>query len=149
MATLKDLAKRLEKIADNIEAAPSKVAALFALELIDDLVIRTPVDTSKALSNWLMSIEDPVLIDMDAYYEGTFGSTFSASRSEVLKHAHTIAGRKKPGQPLYISNAAPYIMDLERGSSKQAPSGFTKQAIFAAKSKLPSIIKKVLADGKR
>lgn len=147
MRTLKDLSDRLNKLADKVEAAPSKVAASFSLVLIDELVLRTPVDTSKALSNWLMSLNDPIYIDMDAYYEGVFGSTFSSSRTEVLKHAHTIAGRKKPGQPLYITNAAPYIMELERGTSKQAPTGFTKQSIFAAKSKLPGIIKKVLADG--
>lgn len=147
MADLSDLAIRLDKLADKIEAAPSKVAAAFALVLIDELTTRTPVDTSKALSNWLLSLNDPVLIDMDAYYEGIRGSTATASKTEVLSFAETVLAGKKPGQGVFISNAAPYIRKLEEGSSQQAPTGFVKQSLFAARAQLPAIIKKVLGNG--
>lgn len=147
MATLKDLAKRLNKVADMVEAAPSRVAAAFTFALVDELVDRTPVDTSKALSNWLVSLNDPVLVDMDAYYEGIHGSTASASKAEVLAFANTILGRKKPGQQLYLSNSAPYIRDLNNGTSKQAPAGFVQQTIRVTRAKLPAIIKKVIANG--
>jgi hypothetical protein len=148
MATLKDLAKRLNNYADKIEAAPSQVAAAFTFVLVEELAMRTPVDTSKALSNWLVSLDDPVLIDMDAYYEGIRGSTAMASVREVLAFANTVLGKKKPGRELFISNAAPYIRDLENGTSRQAPLGFTKQSLAFARSKLPAIIKKVLNDGR-
>lgn len=149
MASLKDLADRLNLLADKVEAAPNKVAASFTLALIEELTDNTPVDTSKALSNWLLSLDEPLLMDLDAYHEGIFGSTALASKAEVMKHAHTIAARKKPGETIYINNAAPYIMDLERGSSTQAPNGFKDQSIFRARSKLPAIIKEVLGNGKR
>jgi len=148
MATLKDLANRLNKVADKIEAAPSQVAAAFTFALVEELVDRTPIDTSKAMSNWLVSLNDPVLVDMEAYYEGIHGSTYSASKSEVLAFANTILGKKKPGVDLFISNAAPYIRDLENGSSRQAPLGFTQQSLRVARSKLPAIIKKVINDGR-
>lgn len=148
MADLNALAKRLNKIADNIEAAPSKVAAAFTLVLVEELIERTPVDTSKALSNWLTSLDDPVLIDQDAYYEGLRGSTASASKAEALAFAARILANKEPGQDIFLANSAPYIRDLENGSSSQAPAGFTKQSLAIARAKLPTIIKEVLKNGR-
>lgn len=147
MANLSDLAKRLNKFADTIEAAPSKVAAEVVLVLVDELTDRTPVDTSKAISNWLVSLEDPVLIDLDAYYEGIAGSTFRASKNEVLSFAKSKLATKVPGEAIFVSNSAPYIRDLENGSSSQAPAGFTKQSVMIAKGKVKSIFKKVLNNG--
>lgn len=147
MANLSDLANRLNKLANTIEAAPSKVAAEIALILVDELTDRTPVDTSKAISNWLVSLEDPVLVDLDAYFEGLQGSTFKASKNEVIAFAKSKLAAKTPGEEIFISNSAPYIRDLENGSSAQAPVGFTKQSAMIARGKVKTIFKKVMSNG--
>lgn len=147
MADLKDLATRLNKYADKLEAAPSKVAAEVSLILVRELVTRTPVDTSKALSNWLVSLEDPVLVDLDAYYPGNFGSTATASQNEVIAFAKLQLAKKKAGVPIYVSNSADYIRALDEGSSSQAPAGFTKQSVMVARKQIKTIFKKVMKDG--
>jgi len=147
MADLHDLAKRLNKYADKLEAAPSKVAAEVSILLVRELVERTPVDTSKALSNWLLSLEDPVLVDLDAYYPGVFGSTQTASANEAIAFAKLQAAKKKPGQPIFVSNSAEYIRDLENGSSSQAPAGFTKQSVMVARKQIKAIFKRVMTNG--
>lgn len=148
MASLRDLAKRLENLADEVEAAPSKVAAELSYRIVEILTVRTPVDTSKALSNWLTSLSDPILIDMDAYYEGIYGSTASSSRAATLSHTETILAGKQPGEAIFIANSAPYIRELNEGSSKQAPAGFVEASLLAARAELPAIIKRVIKNGR-
>lgn len=147
MADLKDLATRLNKYADKIEAAPSKVAALVAIDLVEALTNLTPVDTTKAISNWLLSLDEPILSELDAYFEGEFGSTFFKSQKSVIDFAKLKVAPKKPGQNIFVSNNAPYIRDLENGTSQQAPSGFTKQAVAVARSKIKKHFKEVMKDG--
>lgn len=147
MADLKDLATRLNKYADKVEAAPSKVAALVAIDLVDALTDLTPVDTTKAISNWLLSLDEPILSELDAYFEGEFGSTRYKSKKSVLDFAKLKVAPKKPGQNIFISNSAPYIRDLENGTSQQAPTGFTKQAVAVARAKIKKHFKEVMKHG--
>jgi len=37
---------------------------------------------------------------------------------------------KQPGQPLFISNTAPHIAELDRGSSTQFAGGFVPRALI-------------------
>lgn len=148
MADLRDLAKRLNTHADELDSVASKVAAEFALVLIERLVDSTPIDTSKAISNWILSINDPVLIDQDAFAEGIRGSTYQASKAEVMNFARTQIAKKQAGEPIFLSNAAPYIRSLEEGSSSQAPAGFLRQSVMFARKQLPTLIKKVIKDGR-
>lgn len=148
MADLNDLAKRLNKYADKLEAAPSKVAAEVSLVLIKELVERTPVDTSKAISNWILSIGEPVLIEQDAFFPGIRGSTYTASSNEVVAFARTQVSKKRPGQSVFVSNAADYIAYLENGSSSQAPTGFTKQSVSIARNQIKATFKRIMKDGR-
>lgn len=107
-----------------------------ALAIVRDLTVHTPVDTTRALSNWIVSIgqRDPSYID--PWVPGFAGSTKAASAAEVMALARLILKSRKPGQPIYISNNAPYIRRLNEGYSKQEPAGFVERAVIVGRREL-------------
>lgn len=120
---LNDLANSLEKRAASYEKRASDVAVKVATELLNSLLWRTPVDTSTALSNWQVSFDAPLGSFIQAYVPGYLGYTAAASITEAFNVGKSTLALKKPGQTIYISNNAPYIRDLENGTSKQSPPG--------------------------
>lgn len=133
MADLSYLAKQLEERSKEINKAASDVAVKAALTIVGDLAYHTPVDTSKALSNWQVSLNAPVSGNIAPYFHGDKGSTQKASAGQTLEEAKRILESKQPGQPIYITNNLPYIKRLNDGYSKQAPSGFVERAILIAR----------------
>ena len=133
MATLSDLADRLEAKARKIEQAASDIAIDAALAIVGNLVYATPVDTSQALSNWQVSIGSAITSKIDAYYPGEYGSTQRASAGEALAAAKAALKNKKPGEVIFIRNNVPYIRRLNDGYSKQAPAGFVERAALVGR----------------
>lgn len=128
MSTLLQLAERLEKKAKKIDEAASDLAAFVALELTAELADVTPVDTSKAISNWRIGLVAPVADTIEPHYFGSKGSTESMSEDATVIAAKVALKAKKPGQKIYLSNTADYIVELDQGSSLQAPAGFVHRA---------------------
>lgn len=130
---LHDLSEKFERRADEVERLASKRAALISKSVIANLVRNTPVDTSRAISNWMTSINKPTLgAAIEPHVFGIQGSSWSASASTTLNLAFSIIDFKKPNQSVYISNNTEYIMELETGSSTQAPAGFVEISILNA-----------------
>lgn len=125
---LLDLAARLEKKKATIEKAASDLAAFVAISVTEELADVTPVDTSKAISNWRIGLGSPVVGEIEAHYFGRKGSTELISEDATVIAARIALKAKKPGQIVYLSNTAKYIKDLDRGSSLQEPRGFVKRA---------------------
>lgn len=128
MKTLLDLADRMEEVADNIEKQASECAVMAALTIVRDLVYVTPVDTSRALSNWRVRLGQPYKNVIGPLYPGERGSTRNASAAEAIAIATNLLKNKKPGQSIWIANNTPYIMDLNNGTSRQNPGGFIERA---------------------
>jgi len=128
--TLIELAESLEVKVREIEKSGVDIAVKVAMTIIGDLAYRTPVDTSRAISNWRVSLGSPVKDSIVPHYPGRQGSTYSASAAETVSLAKLILKSKKPGQLIYISNNLPYIRKLNEGSSTQAPAGFVERAIL-------------------
>jgi len=90
----------------------------------------TPVDTGWARANWVPKIA--------AAHEGVVGSRDAAEAGNINEGvsqsgvASVAAGYKTPQGPVHITNNVPYIVYLNEGSSKQAPSGFVQAAIIKA-----------------
>lgn len=144
MATLLGLAKRLESKANKIEKAASEISKQTALFLEGALLWDTPVDTSQALSNWELTLGAPSYKFIGPHVPGEHGSTQTASIAEAYSLAKSVASKKRPGQEIWLSNNAPYIVDLNSGSSAQAPAGYVQSCIFRARLQIPAIAKKVL-----
>lgn len=131
--SLGDLAKKMNKAADRSETIASDLAVTFAYQIEYHLVYDTPVDTSTALSNWQVFLNNPAPDEITAYALGSRGSTQSSSAGAALTDARAELARKKPGQPIYLSNLVDYIKKLNDGSSAQAPAGFIEAAILRAR----------------
>lgn len=126
--TLKSLAARLDKAADNIGEQANEIKKKAATVIVRDLVSNTPVDTSRALSNWIATLNSPANNSVLAYSPGSGGSTRGASMSSALAAAIGIISRAKSGQPIFLTNNLRYIRRLNDGHSKQAPAGFVERS---------------------
>lgn len=127
---LLDLSKHAEAAIKKIEFDVNEFTKLFVATLIAELTTVTPVDTSKAISNWQANLRFPVTgKDIPAHYRGVEGSTQPQSASAAFEIAKAILSVRKIGDVVFISNLAKYIVFLNEGSSYQAPSGFIETAI--------------------
>jgi hypothetical protein len=115
----------------------NEVAKDSAIILLRELVYRTPVDTSKALSNWRVSVgRKPRNASLKPIVEGEKGSSrFESAEIAVAKGISKIK-LKKANQKIYISNTLDYIDDLDRGKSMQAPRGFVDESMVIAQLKI-------------
>lgn len=95
-----------------------KTIRAVALVVDSELVNTTPVDTGRARSNWIPSINvvNPVTVEPNN----------KPSIAPVLKEF-------KITDTILISNNLPYIRRLNEGSSKQAPAGFVDAAVAKGK----------------
>lgn len=108
MSFVADLEKYAKKTGRNVE----KVFRGTILQISNTIIRKTPVDKGRARGNWQSSISKPKGNVIDR--KGASGAI-----SEVADTAQTM----KVGQVYYLSNNIPYITELEKGTSKQAPVG--------------------------
>jgi len=127
---LNELAKSLEDRAKSLPLIADRLAKHVAQTIVDELATKTPVDTSKAISNWQVTLDAPATAEINAHYEGKRGSTYSLSSAETIALCRMMLRGKKPGQTIFITNNADYIGKLNEGSSMQAPAGFVQAAVY-------------------
>ena len=133
---LLDLAKSLEAKVKTIDKISSDKAIAVADRIINVLAWSTPVDTTRAVSNWLVSLKEPNYNQIAPYHPGSFGHTHYASATEMIASGRRALQNKKPGEPIYITNNVFYIRDLNSGTSRQAPAGFVEAAVLIARKEL-------------
>lgn len=133
--SFESLALRLDRLADN--AAKNVEKAMRGAGIVADqvLVLGTPVDTGRARAAWQVSFGSPNL-DEGTPTKKKIGPKDSGAAAG-LANAKLEEGRRtilafRVGGEMFISNAVPYIERLDKGSSKQAPEGFSREAAQAA-----------------
>jgi hypothetical protein len=104
-----------------------KVVRKVALDIHSGLQAATPVDTGRARSNWIPSINLPSL-----------ASTLSTSGSPIMNFAGY-----KLGMKIFIANNLPYIKRLNDGYSKQAPKMFVETVIQRNVAKIKEAVRSV------
>lgn len=90
----------------------------------------TPVDTGWARANWVPNIGSPIDSVAGSYEAAEKGQLPGDQASGIAKVATSY--RVASGNKIYITNNVPYILRLNMGSSRQAPSGFIRRAIKKA-----------------
>lgn len=131
------LAKRLDKIAVAVERDVQAFVNLIAQDVVRNVAGGTPVDTGRARSNWVTRIGQPTVLLRKPYFPylsrtaGGAGGDISEGRNlqAAVAQANAALARRRGDQPIYITNNAPYIARLNRGYSRQAPSGFVQTGI--------------------
>ena len=105
-AAIKVLSKRIPKV---VALATNRVA----YEMHESIIDSTRVDTSKAISNWQVSVGIGNSSYIPAHVEGKAGSTWATSRhTSLTKGGQAVKGRKV-GTDIHIVNNAPYIEKIE------------------------------------
>jgi hypothetical protein len=98
-----------------------------ALDLMNRIILMTPVDTGRARGNWQLTQRSPAegeIPENDANV-----SSAETPPSAIMKQAEQTATGSQPGDDIWISNNLPYIEVLEEGHSKQAPHGMVALAL--------------------
>lgn len=99
-----------------VEGALEKTVRKVALAVDAQLVLTTPVDTGRARSNWISSLNTP---DVRIVEPGTVPNIPGVAEKYTLSDT------------ILITNSLPYIKPLNEGHSKQAPAGFVELAVQA------------------
>lgn len=97
-----------------VEKDLSKKVRTIAIQLLNEVTMRMPVDTGRARANTIVSIGSPVYQILDSY-DKSGGNTIMAGASRL--------SGLEPYTVVYLQNNLPYIERLEDGYSKQAPIG--------------------------
>lgn len=139
MANLLDLANSMNKLSKSVNKVANEAAIKVALTIVGELAYKTPVDSSKALSSWFVTLNAPSSAIGKAHFIGEFGSTKNMSAAETLAQAKKILANKKAGQTIYITNNQPYIKRLNDGYSKQQAAGFVERAVMVGELSVKNI----------
>ena len=134
MADLKGFSTRLIEIGVSVAEGGDRVVRKAALACDQAVVIATPVDTGRARSNWLASVDAPRTDVVEPAVPGKKGSTGeSNTQASMAAAAGVIAGYAGgSNREIHIANNLPYIEELNRGSSRQAPANYVQDGVAAA-----------------
>lgn len=122
---MQEMARRVER---NTEAGVRRVA----LAVDQAVVFATPVDTGRARSNWIASVDKVFFGTVKPYAKGEkLGLGERANAQAALSQAAQVVAGYKLGSVVYIANNLPYIRALNDGWSAQAPAGFVEAAVQA------------------
>ena len=101
-----------------------------ALDLMNRIVLKTPVDTGRARGNWQLTQRSPAE-DMVPETSAKVSSS-ETPPSAILMEAEQTASGAQLGDDIWISNNLPYIDALEEGRSQQAPHGMVALSLAEA-----------------
>lgn len=121
---------RVSKIGRELRADLSKTLRDVMLLAADNVTNATPVDTTNAANNWILSTGTP--------YNGVDGSRVNPSNQAqtagIAKILDYDVGRDGP---IYLRNNVLYLQYLDQGWSQQADAGFVAAAFQAAARRAP------------
>ncbi|UNM17273.1 HK97 gp10 family phage protein [Pseudomonas sp. ArH3a] len=97
-----------------VEQDLSKKVRTIAIQCLNEVVMRSPVDTGRFRANNQLSIGSPIYTSREEF-DKNGGAT-------ILEGVAKLSGLE-PYTVVFIQNSLPYAEKLENGHSKQAPAG--------------------------
>lgn len=94
-----------------------------ALEIFSRVVKRNPVKTGRSRGAWQA--------DINRFVDGEPGEVDRSGQS-TIENIKIQLGKFKGGDTITLTNNVNYILDLEDGSSLQAPNGMVKVSLIQA-----------------
>lgn len=133
VGTFADFSKSMQIRSRAVSENADRLVRRIALVADQAIVSATPVDTGRARSNWILSLDTPVLSAREAYAAGEGASTEAANTLAATEQAvHAVAPYNgDTHSSVHITNNLPYIDRLNNGWSRQAPAGFVEEALAA------------------
>ncbi|BBT40881.1 HK97 gp10 family phage protein [Pseudomonas putida] len=97
-----------------VEEQLSQRVRVIAMAMLNEIVLRSPVDTGRFRGNNIVSVGGPV-------YTAT--ENLDKSGGETIQRGLSAMSGLEPYTQVFIQNNLPYAGPLEDGHSKQAPAG--------------------------
>ncbi|MEJ5903790.1 HK97 gp10 family phage protein [Pseudomonas kermanshahensis] len=97
-----------------VEEQLAKRVRVIALAMLNEIVLRSPVDTGRFRGNNIVSVGAPVY---------TNSANVDPSGSETIQQGVWATTGLEPFTQVFIQNNLPYATALEDGHSQQAPGG--------------------------
>jgi len=97
-----------------VEEELTQRVRVIALAMLNEIVLRSPVDTGRFRGNNIVSVGAPVYASSE---------NLDPSGSETIQRGLSAMSGLEPYTQVYIQNNLPYATALEDGHSKQAPGG--------------------------
>lgn len=132
MAGLDDFAKRMNRIAVQVEGNVEQAVKDCAGAVARSVINATPADTGRARSNWTAEMDQAFGKLFPAHVPGEKGSTADANAEIAINQAIEAIDQFdiNANRSVHISNSLPYIGALNHGHSKQAPANFVEIAVM-------------------
>lgn len=113
-----------------------QIANESSIQVVRFIRDRTPVDTTNAQNSWFLSPGRETYVQFNGRAVGR----------DPVSEARAILNNNK-NTKIYITNSEDYILNLEWGSSRQAPSGFMQQTTDAWPTLVTQTAKSIKAKG--
>jgi hypothetical protein len=97
-----------------VEEELSKRVRIIAIAMLNEIVLRSPVDTGRFRGNNIVSVGSPVYAE---------SASLDKSGGETISRGVSAVSGLEPFTQVFIQNNLPYAGRLEDGHSKQAPGG--------------------------
>lgn len=97
-----------------VEEQLSQRVRVIAMAMLNEIVLRSPVDTGRFRGNNIVSVGGPVY---------TTTENLDKSGGETIQRGLSAMSGLEPYTQVFIQNNLPYAGPLEDGHSKQAPAG--------------------------
>lgn len=110
--SLKVFSNKMRKLDEKIKKASHERLVKAAGDVHKALVLGTPVDSSKALSNWKISFNKPNTNENEEFFSGTGGSTRHLSAPVRIGIGKRKLQLKKIDDVIFINNNVDYIKYL-------------------------------------
>lgn len=128
-SSLLDLAAACNSAVRTLPDEINDLTKTVATSLIFKLIYITPVDTTEAMSNWQVGLMFSEVNRLPPYFYGHDGITAGMSEAAAFAVAKGVISQRKVYAPIYISNNAPHIEELENGKSQQQAAGFIARTV--------------------
>lgn len=97
-----------------VEEALAQRVRVIALAMLNEIVLRSPVDTGRFRGNNIVSVGAPVYTSINSV---------DKNGNETIQRGLSVMSGLEPFTQVFIQNNLPYAESLENGHSKQAPDG--------------------------
>lgn len=108
----------MSKVSDRIDHVVILVQQKVAMQLLRGIVNMNPVLSGRSRGNWYVTIGASTA----AYQE----EGYATSPEQVIQRGQDVVNQVTTLGAIYITNNTPYILELEKGTSTQAPQGMVQ-----------------------
>jgi hypothetical protein len=126
MSNLKVFAQSMRQRGKDIEERSGKLLGDTLIGIAEGLIPHTPIKEGRARRNWQANKSAPLTTYLDA------PAIPGDGEREAITNARFVASKLKSGDVAHLTNNAPYIGELNRGSSTQAPAMFVQMEVLKA-----------------